>query len=68
MIRSTGLTYLNRQAVDRHNSNSIHGKSYVGTLVDALSNGFVESFQGKVFYDDAAIGTPVQVTDRKSTR
>ena len=57
-----GLTYLEKYAMDRHASSSTKGQSFPFTTVDCLADGFVESFQGKYFYDTTAFGTPVRAS------
>jgi hypothetical protein len=62
MPRPLGLSWNERFAYDKQTSHAILGPSYIGTMIDALTNGFCEGFNGKVFYEIAAMGTATQVT------
>jgi hypothetical protein len=55
MLPLVGYNALQRDAMDRHLSSATNGPSYPGLVLDALCNGLLENFQGKILNDGAAL-------------
>lgn len=55
MLPLVGYNTLQRDAMDRHLSSATNGPSYPGLVLDALCNGVLENFQGKILNDGAAL-------------